>query len=112
MGGARRSGVPRCRHAARLARGGSTTRRKDRTGVEMKIAVIGTGYVGLVSGVGFAELGHQVTCVDVDAARIERLRRGEVPIHEPGLPELMQRNLKARRIAFSTSTMDAVAGAK
>ncbi len=78
----------------------------------MKIAVIGTGYVGLVTGVGFAELGHEVTCVDVDAARIAALRRGEVPIFERGLPELLHRNARAGRLVFSTSTAEAVAGAK
>jgi len=78
----------------------------------MKIAVIGTGYVGLVSGVGFAELGHDVTCVDVDAPRIAALRRGEIPIHERGLPELLARNVRAGRLTFSLSTAEAVAGAR
>jgi UDPglucose 6-dehydrogenase len=64
------------------------------------VGVIGTGYVGLVTAVGFAELGSEVWCVDVDAAKIERLRRGEVPIYEPGLQELLARN--AERLHFST----------
>jgi UDPglucose 6-dehydrogenase len=77
----------------------------------MKIAVIGTGYVGLVSGAGFADFGHDVTCVDIDSNRVEALRRGEIPIHEPGLPELVRRNAQLGRIKFTTSTADAVPGA-
>jgi UDPglucose 6-dehydrogenase len=76
----------------------------------MKIAVIGTGYVGLVSGAGFADFGHEVTCVDIDAHRIDALRRGEIPIHEPGLPELVHRNARLGRIKFTTSIADAVPG--
>src|SRR3989440_7329426 len=64
------------------------------------IAVSGTGYVGLVTAAGFAELGSEVWCVDIDAAKIERLRAGEVPIYEPGLEELLARN--AERMHFST----------
>jgi len=77
----------------------------------MKIAVIGTGYVGLVSGAGFADFGHDVTCVDIDSNRVEALRRGECPIHEPGLPELVRRNAQLGRIRFTTSTAEAVPGA-
>ena len=78
----------------------------------MKIAVVGTGYVGLVAGAGFSEFGHDVTCVDVDPARIDCLHRGEMPIHEPGLPELVHRNAKARRLKFTTSIAEAVPGAE
>ena len=75
----------------------------------MKISVIGSGYVGLVSGVCFADFGHIVTCVDKDAAKIEALRRGEIPIYEPGLDELVARNVKQRRLFFSTDLPEAVA---
>jgi UDPglucose 6-dehydrogenase len=74
----------------------------------MKLAVIGSGYVGLVTGAGFSDFGNQVTCVDIDPLRIERLRRGEIPFHEPGLPELVQRNQRAGRLVFTTDTVDAV----
>ncbi|NVB82977.1 MAG: UDP-glucose/GDP-mannose dehydrogenase family protein [Kofleriaceae bacterium] len=77
----------------------------------MKIAVIGTGYVGLVSGAGFSDFGHDVTCVDIDSSRVEALRRGEIPIHEPGLPELVRRNAQLGRLKFTTSTAEAVPGA-
>jgi UDPglucose 6-dehydrogenase len=77
----------------------------------MKIAVIGTGYVGLVTGAGFSDFGHDVTCVDIDRARVEALRRGEIPIHEPGLPELVQRNARLGRLKFTTAIAEAVPGA-
>lgn len=78
----------------------------------MRIAVIGTGYVGLVTGVGFAELGHDVTCVDIDEDRIDALRRDEIPIHEPGLAELLRRNRELQRLHFTTSTEQAVGPAQ
>jgi UDPglucose 6-dehydrogenase len=78
----------------------------------MKIAVIGTGYVGLVSGAGFSDFGHDVTCVDIDEGRVAALRKGDIPIHEPGLPELVRRNVSMGRLHFTTSTAEAVAGAQ
>jgi len=77
----------------------------------MRLAVIGTGYVGLVAGTGFSDFGNDVICVDLDAHRVERLRQGEIPIHEPGLAELVKENLAAGRLSFTTSTADAVEGA-
>src|SRR5258707_7592801 len=73
----------------------------------MRIALIGSGYVGLVSAACFAELGHEVTSVDNDAAKIAALERGEVPIHEHFLPELLKRHHR-KRLNFSTSIMEAV----
>jgi UDPglucose 6-dehydrogenase len=74
------------------------------------IGVIGTGYVGLVTAAGFAELGSDVWCIDIDAAKVERLRRGEVPIYEPGLKELLERNRE--RMHFSTDISDALEHAR
>jgi UDPglucose 6-dehydrogenase len=74
----------------------------------MHICVVGTGYVGLVAGTCFADSGHNVTCVDVDADKVARLRKGQTPIYEPGLPELLDRNLKAERLAFTTELSAAV----
>ena len=78
----------------------------------MRIAMIGTGYVGLVSGACFSDFGHDVVCVDKDAAKIERLTRGEVPIFEPGLEALIAKNATAGRLSFTTDLVAAVAGAE
>jgi UDPglucose 6-dehydrogenase len=78
----------------------------------MRIAMIGTGYVGLVSGVCFSDFGHQVVCVDKDPAKIARLQAGEVPIYEPGLEALMARNVAAGRLSFTTDLASAVDGAE
>lgn len=73
-----------------------------------KIAVVGTGYVGLVTGTCFADTGNQVICVDIDETKVERMRRGEVPIYEPHLDSVFQRNIKAGRISFTTDLKEAV----
>ncbi|MEY3309147.1 MAG: hypothetical protein RLZZ413_3185 [Pseudomonadota bacterium] len=77
----------------------------------MKIAMIGTGYVGLVSGVCFSDFGHEVVCVDKDPAKIEKLDRGEIPIFEPGLDVLLAKNVKAGRLRFTLDIKAAVDGA-
>jgi UDPglucose 6-dehydrogenase len=77
----------------------------------MRIAIIGTGYVGLVSGVCFSDFGHDVTCVDLDPAKIAKLNDGIAPIYEPGLEALMARNVEAGRLRFTTDITTAVAGA-
>jgi len=77
-----------------------------------KICVIGVGYVGLVTGTCFADLGHQVTCVDVDESKIEKLRAGVMPIYEPGLEEMVRRNAQADRLHFTTSYPEGLAGAE
>lgn len=77
----------------------------------MRIAMIGTGYVGLVSGACFSEFGVEVTCVDKDTSKIDRLRRGEIPIYEPGLDELVARNVAAGRLSFTTELSEAMRGA-
>jgi UDPglucose 6-dehydrogenase len=73
----------------------------------MRVTVIGTGYVGLVTGACLADVGNDVLCIDVDAAKIERLKRGEIPIHEPGLDQVVLRNVASGRLSFSTDYTDA-----
>ncbi|MBX3497339.1 MAG: UDP-glucose/GDP-mannose dehydrogenase family protein [Parvibaculum sp.] len=77
----------------------------------MKVAMIGTGYVGLVSGACFAEFGHEVVCVDKDAGKIDRLRKSEIPIFEPGLETLVASNAESGRLRFTTDLAPAVKGA-
>src|ERR687894_2022047 len=74
------------------------------------IGVVGTGYVGLVTAAGFAELGNEVWCIDIDADKVERLRRGEIPIYEPGLEELVAKH--RGRLHFSTDLSDALEHAR
>ena len=77
----------------------------------MKLAIIGSGYVGLTTGTCFAEVGHEVICVDNDAAKVETLRAGKIPIYEPGLEELIKKNVAAGRLKFTSSIREGVANA-
>lgn len=78
----------------------------------MKIAVVGTGYVGLVTGTCFAETGNQVTCVDINAEKVKQMQAGKIPIYEPGLDDLFQRNTQEGRLHFTTSLQEGIEGAK
>jgi UDPglucose 6-dehydrogenase len=78
----------------------------------MKIAVVGTGYVGLVSGTCFAETGNQVTCVDIDKVKVDKLSNGVITIYEPGLEKIFQRNLKEGRLKFTTNLAEGIEGAQ
>lgn len=78
----------------------------------MKIAVVGTGYVGLVTGTCFAETGNSVACVDIDEKKVAKLKNGEVPIYEPGLDALFERNVKQGRLHFTTDLREGIEGAK
>src|SRR5210317_1913842 len=78
----------------------------------MHIAVIGTGYVGLVTGTCLAETGNTVTCVDIDVKKVEMMRNGEVPIYEPHLDVLFERNIRHDRLKFTTNLEESLEGAK
>lgn len=77
-----------------------------------KIAVVGTGYVGLVTGTCFAETGNQVVCIDIDAAKVERMRQGDIPIYEPHLDVLFERNIKSNRLTFTTNLEEGIEGSE
>ena len=74
----------------------------------MRICVIGTGYVGLVTGICLADIGNSVICVDIDKEKIEGLKKGVIPIYEPGLEEMVERNLGKKSIAFTTEISEGV----
>ena len=76
------------------------------------IAVAGTGYVGLTTGTCFADLGNRVICIDISHEKIEMLRNGQTPIYEPGLSEMIQRNVKAGRLSFTTDYAEAIKDAE
>ena len=78
----------------------------------MKIAVVGTGYVGLVTGTCLAEVGNKVTCVDIDEKKVNNMKNGIMPIYEPGLDLLFDRNIKQERISFTTNLKEGVEGAE
>lgn len=78
----------------------------------MKIAIVGTGYVGLVTGTCFAEVGMNVTCIDIDQKKIDNLHKGILPIYEPGLDEMVSRNVEKKRLHFSTNLAEAIQGAE
>jgi UDPglucose 6-dehydrogenase len=78
----------------------------------MKIAVVGTGYVGLVTGTCFAETGNTVTCIDIDQEKIKKLQNGKITIYEPGLELLFERNIKQERLSFTTNLKEGIKEAK
>src|SRR5213079_538144 len=81
------------------------------TGLKMRVTIVGTGYVGLVTGACLADFGHVVTCVDKEKAKVARLNEGRIPIYEPGLAAIVERNAKAGRLFFVTDVAPAVTSA-
>src|SRR3954452_12456850 len=84
----------------------------EATEAHMRIAIVGSGYVGLVAGACFADSGNQVVCADIDAGKVARLTRGELPIYEPGLDELVTRGTRAGTLRFTSDLQSAVATAE
>ena len=78
----------------------------------MKVAVVGSGYVGLVSGTCFSEMGNHVTCVDIDESKIEKLNNGVIPIYEPGLEKMILKNIEKQNLFFTTNLGEAISEAK
>jgi UDPglucose 6-dehydrogenase len=78
----------------------------------MRLAILGTGYVGLVTGTCFSDFGNTVVCIDKDAAKVEGLRQGRIPIYEPGLQELVERNTREGRLSFTTDLPSGIKGAE
>ena len=78
----------------------------------MKLAIVGTGYVGLVTGTCFAETGNKVTCVDIDKLKVEKLNLGQITIYEPGLEKIFLRNIKEERLNFTTQLEEAIGDAE
>ena len=78
----------------------------------MRLAILGTGYVGLVTGTCFADFGNSVACIDKDAAKVEGLRQGRIPIYEPGLQELVERNSREGRLSFTTNLAAGISSKK
>ena len=74
----------------------------------MKITIVGTGYVGLVTGTVFAEKGHEVLCIDNNESKIEKLNKGQIPFYEPGLAEMVLRNKEAKRLSFYSQIIDGI----
>src|SRR5437764_9388486 len=99
------------RNRGGLSRAGPSTLTPP-AGASMRIAMIGTGYVGLVSGACFSDFGHDVVCVDKDAGKIADLDRGVMPIFEPGLDALVARNFAAGRLSFTTDLATGIKGAE
>lgn len=79
---------------------------KNESGEKINITIVGTGYVGLVTGVCLSEIGHHVTCVDMDQSKIEMLRKGISPIYEPGLEELVGKNIEQELLTFTTNQQE------
>src|SRR5690606_13476567 len=117
--GSVRTGLRQQRHAGRPDRSGRDADLRRRAAgrpavihgatAPMRVAIFGTGYVGLVTGTCLAEVGHDVVCVDIDQAKVDGLNRGVIPIYEPGLEPMVKANHAASRLAFTTDAATAIA---